>query len=67
MSCSKISKRNTLTKKRLLSQNKIINMNTKFLYETVTSAINELRKMGFNKNFSLVPQLYYVGQNKIRN
>ncbi len=29
-------------------------MNTKFLYGTVTNAINSLRKAGFNKDFNLV-------------
>ena len=39
-------------------------MNTKFLYETVTSAINELRKMGFNKNFSLVHNYIMWGKTR---
>lgn len=39
-------------------------MNTKFLYGTVTSAINALRKAGFNKDFSLVGN--YIGWNNIK-
>ena len=39
-------------------------MNTKFLYGTVTSAINALRKLGFNKDFDLVGN--YIGWNNIR-
>ena len=39
-------------------------MNTKFLYGTVTSAIDTLRKAGFNKDFSLVDN--YIGWNNIK-
>ena len=39
-------------------------MNTKFLYGTVASAINTLRKAGFNKDFSLVDN--YIGWNNIK-
>ena len=39
-------------------------MNTKFLYGTVTSAINALRKLGFHKDFDLVGN--YIGWNNIR-
>ena len=39
-------------------------MNTKFLYGTVTSAINTLRKAGFNKDFSLLDN--YVECNNIK-
>lgn len=39
-------------------------MNTKFLYGTVTSAINTLRKAGFNKDFNLLDN--YVGWNNIK-
>jgi hypothetical protein len=39
-------------------------MNTKFLYGTVTSAINALRKAGFNKDFSLVDN--YIGWNNVK-
>jgi hypothetical protein len=34
-------------------------MNTKFLYGTIASAINTLRKAGFNKDFSLMDN--YIG------
>src|SRR6187399_1536161 len=39
-------------------------MNTKFLYGTVTSAIDTLRKAGFNKDFGLVDN--YIGWNNIK-
>ena len=39
-------------------------MNTKFLYDTVASAINTLRKAGFNKDFSLVDN--YIGWDNIK-
>ena len=39
-------------------------MDTKFLYGTVTSAINRLREAGFNKDFSLMDN--YIGWNNIK-
>src|SRR6188768_1792352 len=39
-------------------------MNTKFLYSTVTSAIDTLRKAGFNKDFCLVDN--YIDWNNIK-
>ena len=39
-------------------------MNTKFRYGTVTSAIDTLRKAGFNKDFSLVDN--YIIWNNIK-
>ena len=39
-------------------------MNNKFLYSTVTSAIDTLRKAGFNKDFCLVDN--YIDWNNIK-
>jgi hypothetical protein len=39
-------------------------MNTKFRYGTVTSAIDTLRKAGFNKDFSLTDN--YIGWDNIK-
>ena len=39
-------------------------MDTKFLYGTVTNAVNTLREAGFNKDFSLMDN--YIGWNNIK-